>query len=251
MHLEQLPPSENRCPGSRLQSILKVSAIFLSIFVFTALTGIARGEGRYVTDELTITVRSGQDSSYRVLESLPSGTQIEVLSTNSETGYSRVRTPDGTEGYALTRYLQTEKPAQVRLDEAKAELEKLRKQSETDTRKELDQLRSEYQSLKLKYDTLEFENVQLNQRMEAVKGNASNVVSLMNERDEALQRANRLSTELDELRVRNMELENHSDKKWFMAGAGVLILGIVVGIILPRVGVRRRGRWGGSGDFSF
>ena len=48
-----------------------------------------------------------------------------------------------------------------------------------------------------------------------------------------------------------MELENHSDKKWFMAGAGVLILGIVVGIILPRVSGRRRGRWSGASDFSF
>lgn len=210
----------------------------------------ARAQERYVTDELNITVRSGQNSSYRVLQSVPSGTPLEVLSENADSGYAKVRTPDGTEGYALLRYLSSEKPAQIKLAEARTEIEKLRAAAQTDPRKELEKLRGDYQSLKLQYDTLEFENVQLSNRMEAVKGNASNVVSLMNERDEALQRANRLATELDELRVRNLELENHSDKKWFMAGAGVMILGIVVGIILPRVSVRRRGRWGNSGGFS-
>lgn len=214
------------------------------------MTGLAQAESRYVTDDLTITVRSGEDSGYRVLESLPSGTQVEVLSENSESGYSRVRTPGGTEGFALTRYLISDKPAQVQLAEAREELEKLRAQSDNDTTKELNELKSEYQALKLQYDSLEFENVQLSQQLDTVRENASNVVSLIDERDEALQRANRLSTELDELRVRNRELENNSDKKWFMAGAGVLILGVVVGIILPRVSGRRRSRWGGSNDFS-
>lgn len=234
---------------------MKLSVVVRFIVVFALLTGSAHAQSRYVTDELSITVRSGQSSGHRVLASLPSGTQVEVLSESGETGYARVRTPDGTEGYALTRYLQSEKPAQVELAEAREELESLRQelqaQAETDTAKELNELKSKYQSLKLRYDTLEFENVQLSQQLDAVKENAANVVSLMDERDEALQRANRLSTQLDELRVKNMELENHSDKKWFMAGAGVLILGIVVGIILPRVSGRRRGRWGGSSDFSF
>lgn len=215
------------------------------------MTGLAQAETRYVTDELTITVRSGQDASYRVLQSLPSGMEVEVLSESDETGYSQVRTPDGTEGYVLTRFLKNEKPAQVLLAESRQELEALRAQSDQDLEQELTELKSEYQSLRLQYDTLEFENVQLSQQLDAVRENASNVVSLMDERDEALQRANRLSTELDELRVRTMELENHTDKKWFMAGAGVLILGIIVGIILPRVSGRRRSRWGGSGDFSF
>lgn len=228
-----------------------MTIIFRAVIILAALSGFAHAESRYVTDDLSITVRSGQDSSYRVLESLPSGTQVEVVSEDSETGYSRVRTPDGTEGYALTRYLQSEKPAQVLLEEARAEVERLRAQSDKDLERELNELKSEYQSLKLQYDTLEFENVQLSQRLESVQENASNVVAVMNERDEAVQRANRLSTELEELRVENLELENHSDKKWFMAGAGVLILGIVVGIILPRVSRRRRSGWGGSGDFSF
>jgi SH3 domain protein len=229
---------------------LKSFSFFSFIAVFILFTGSAQAETQYVTDELSITVRSGEASGYRVLESLPSGTEVEVLSENSDSGYSRVRTPGGTEGYALTRYLQTEEPAQVELVKAREELEQLRAQTENDTVQELNELKSEYQSLKLQYDTLEFENVQLSQQLDAVKENASNVVSLMDEREEAQQRANRLSTELDELRVRNRELENHTDKKWFMAGAGVLILGIIVGIILPRVGTRRRGRWGGSGDFN-
>lgn len=229
---------------------MKASFLFAAVIVLVTLTGVAQAESRYVTDELTITVRSGEDAGYRVLETLPSGTQVEVLSENADSGYSRVRTPEGTEGYALTRYLISEKPTQIQLTEARAELEELRAQSDNDTQQELDELKSEYQALKLQYDSLEFENVQLSQQLDTVRENASNVVSLIDERDEALQRVNKLTTELDELRVRNRELENNSDKKWFMAGAGVLILGVIVGIILPKVGGRRRSRWGGSSDFS-
>jgi SH3 domain protein len=226
-----------------LKSVITVITISLIL-----VTGIARAEQRYVTDELGITLRSGQDASYRVLKELKSGTSVEVLSENKETGYSRVRADDGTEGYALTRYLTNDTPAQVRAERLKAELEELRVNPDN-LQDKFTKLQSDYQSLKLKYDSLEFENVQLSQRMAAIRENASNVVDLLNERDEAVQRANRLSTELEELRVRNRELENHSDKKWFMAGAGVLILGVVIGIILPRVGVRRRKSWGS--DFSF
>lgn len=227
---------------------MKLSFTFRSILLFVILSGLAQAETRYVTDELTITLRSGQGSGFRVLQSVSSGTPLEVLSENAETGYSHVRAPDGTEGYSLTRYLINEQPAKVELVRLKEELEELRTKP-GGVEDELTDLKSKYQTLKLKYDTLEFENVQLSQRMEAVKENASNVVSLMDERDEALQQANRFSTELDELRVRNLELENHSDKKWFMAGAGVVVLGVLLGLILPRVGRRRKSGWG-SGDFS-
>lgn len=224
-----------------------------ALFVYAALTGFVHAATQYVTDQLTITLRSGQDSNFRVLKALPTGTEVEVLSENPDTGYSRIRAPDGTEGYSLTRYLSTEPPAQTKLAGMREEIENLRQELEEkpkdDLEQELTNLRSEYQSLKLQYDTLEFENVQLSQRIEAVKDNASNVISLMDERDEALQRANRLSTELDELQVRNTQLENQSDKKWFMAGAAVLVLGVLVGLLLPKVGVRRRSSWG-SGDFS-
>lgn len=226
-----------------------MKSFILVIAIAAALIpGLVLAEQRFVTDDLGITVRSGQDSSYRVLKQLNSGTSVEVLSENSETGYSRVRTPDGTEGYALTRYLTNETPARVRVERLEKEVRELR-QDPNNLQEKLTKLQSDYQSLKLRYDSLEFENVQLTQRMEAIRENATNVVSLIDERDEAIQRANRLSTELEELRVKTRELENHSDKKWFMAGAGVVVLGVLIGLILPRVGTRRRKSWGS--DFSF
>ncbi|MBS1270471.1 MAG: hypothetical protein MAG794_01427 [Gammaproteobacteria bacterium] len=203
---------------------------------------------RYVTDELTITLRSGQDSSHRVVKTLPSGTPVEVLSENKETGYSQVKAPDGAVGYSLTRYLISKPPAQVRVVELEKDLERLKSKPD-DRQKKLAELQGKYQTLRLKYDSLEFKNVQLSQRMGAINENAVNVVALMDERDTAQLRANRLAAEVDELRVENTGLENHSDKKWFMAGAGVLVLGVLIGIIVPKISVRRRSGWGSS-DFS-
>jgi len=176
--------------------VLNIAILFRSFILFIALLGAAQAETRYVSDELTITVRSGEDSSYRVLKELKAGTKVELLNENSETGYSRIRTPDGTEGFSLTRYLMNQTPARVRAAELEKKLEEIQSDPQGIQQK-FNELQSEYQSLKLRYDSLEFENVQLSQRMEAIRENAANVVALMNERDEVLQRVPISSSTLD------------------------------------------------------
>lgn len=242
--LEQCRPPKH--PGRGLFGIVLRSLLLVSFIVLTTLAGSAQAETRYVTDTLAITLRTGESNSYRVLKTLPSGTKLELISNNDENGYSLVETPSGEKGYVLTRYLMTEKPAKVLLNELRKEVERLRTALHTEPRKLVQELRRKYQSLQLNYDSLQFENSQISQNVAAIKDNAANVVKLMNERDSAQQRANSLSTQLDKLKVRNGELEHHSDKKWFMVGAAVLLAGVLVGLILPRIGGQRRGRWSNS-----
>ena len=59
----------------------------------------AQATTRYVTDEFNIMMRSGESSNHRITRQLRSGTPVEVLSVNSETGYSQVRI-DGGEAFA-------------------------------------------------------------------------------------------------------------------------------------------------------
>jgi SH3 domain protein len=40
------------------------------------------------------------------------------------------------------------------------------------------------------------------------------------------------------------DLKRNTQRDWFLAGAGVLLLGLVLGLVLPRIRWRRRSGWG-------
>ena len=44
-----------------------------------------------------------------------SGTQLQVIETDEESGYTQVRTNAGTEGWVLSRYLMSEASAREQL----------------------------------------------------------------------------------------------------------------------------------------
>lgn len=81
-------------------------------------------ETAYVTDILRLGIHRAQDTSDRPFENLVSGTELEVL--DRVPNYARVRTTDGQEGWVKSAYLVAEKPAQLRVAEVEAELERLR-----------------------------------------------------------------------------------------------------------------------------
>ena len=71
----------------------------------------AHAESAWVSDEFEITLRSGPSTSNAIQLMLKSGTELEVLERDRESGYARVRTGGGTEGWVLTRYLMNEPAA--------------------------------------------------------------------------------------------------------------------------------------------
>ncbi len=53
---------------------------------------------------------------------IDSGLRLEVLERDSASGYSRVRTPGGTEGWVLSRYLMSEPSAREQLEKLTSQL---------------------------------------------------------------------------------------------------------------------------------
>ncbi|MBI3344822.1 MAG: SH3 domain-containing protein [Gammaproteobacteria bacterium] len=49
-----------------------------------------------------------------------------------------------------------------------------------------------------------------------------------------------MESELKVLRDTNEELKVHRDQQWFLAGAGTLLLGLVIGLIIPKMQWRRK-----------
>jgi SH3 domain protein len=198
----------------------------------------------YVTDEFKITLRSGESATHRILRMLPTGQALQVLSENPETGYTRVRTPGGAEGFVLTRQLVDQPVARDRLAAAEAEVRSL-KAAPGELSSRLARLTDEHRALQGEHERLKEAKTRVDQEFAALQRTASNSVRIANERNELRKRVTDLTRELEDIKQQNRELENKTAQNWFLIGAGVVVGGIILGLILPHLRVRRRkSDWG-------
>jgi SH3 domain protein len=196
-------------------------------------------ETRYVTDELEITLRQGESTGHKITSMLKSGTAVEVVSSNKATGYSLVQAPNGKQGYVLTRLLMAEPGAREQLDALKERLTKM----ETEPARlnaELETLQARYASLKQDYEAATGSKSALEQELAGIRQTAANAINIANERTELQKQVAALSRRLADLEQENRDLKNDTAQDWFVIGAGVTIGGILLGLILPSLRVRRR-----------
>lgn len=198
----------------------------------------------YISDQLKITMRSGESTTHKVIKMLPSGMQVDVIGQNSKTGYSKIRLPSGSTGYVLTRMVLSERPARERLAEAEEQLQMLRQEPDK-LGSQLASLQDSYQSLQRKYDSLALENEQLSNEVDSLRQASAEPMRIARERDEAVEKNRQLNDKMATLKLSNQRLIDKTEQNWFMIGAAAIVVGILLGIILPRLRVRRRrSEWG-------
>jgi len=214
------------------------AAIFAQLFVSDLLLA----ESRWVSDEFEITLRSGPSTSNAIQLMIKSGTELEVLERDAASGYSRVRTPGGTEGWVLTRYLMSEPSAREQLQTLTSQLTTATTQG-TSLNSQLAAVRSEYQSAERRIKQLEDENAQLTTELGEIKRTAANVLSINDQNKELRDQLNATEIRIDTLEHENRDLMSQTKRYWFMSGALVLVIGIVLGLWLPRIRWQRRSRY--------
>ena len=208
------------------------------------LSASATAQTAYVTDELRITLRSGESATHRIIRMLPTGQRLTVLSSNATSGYSKVRTAAGQEGYVLTRQLVDQPVARDRLAAAEAEVQAL-KAAPGELSSRLSKLRDDHQALRSEHEELKRAKTQVDQEFAALQRTASNAVRIANERNELRKQVANMTREVEDIKQQNRELENKTAQNWFLIGAGVVVGGIILGLILPHLRVRRRkSSWG-------
>lgn len=218
---------------------MKKTALFLTGLLLPIL--VQAQSTQYVSDYLVITMRSGQGSQYQILKTLPSGTRLEVLET-SEGGYSKVRNREGVEGWVLTRYLSPEPIAKEKLAAAQGRIQRLMDKN--------NQLTQELASLKTSQRELETERAALisktessDAELERLNKVAAQPILLDKQNRELKQQNVSLEKELQLLQQENQSLKDRSQREWFIAGAGVLLGGMLLGLIIPKLRLRKKSSW--------
>ena len=77
----------------------------------------------------------------------------------------------------------------------------------------------------------------------AIRQASANAIQIQAERDALRERVVNLERELDTLRREKKALDEDQRQDWFMIGAGVLLGGIFLGVILPRLSWRKKSGW--------
>ena len=211
-----------------------VTTVFL-----TALAAASAAETRYVTDQLEITLRQGESTGHKITAMLKSGSAVEVVSSNKATGYSLVRTQNGKQGYVLTRLLMDEPGPREQLSALKERLA-LMESEPARLSTELDAVKAEYTALLLQHEAAMQAKAALEQELAGIRQTAANAINIANERTDLQKQVAALSRRLADTEQENRELKNDQAQDWFLIGAGVAIGGIILGLILPSLRVRRR-----------
>jgi SH3 domain protein len=216
--------------------------INIAALVGLLLASIASAEPSWVSDEFEITLRSGPSTSNAIQLMVSSGTRLEVLERDADSGYSRVQTQGGTEGWVLTRYLMNEPSAREQLQNLTSQLTNANSRgSSLDS--QLSAIRGEYDTANLRIETLEREKSSVEQELAELKRTAANVLAINEQNKSLMDQLAAAQIRADTLEQENRVLGSQTTRYWFMSGGLVMFVGIILGIWLPRIRWQRRSRY--------
>lgn len=216
-------------------------ACYLLCFGFLAAAQ-ALAEPAWVSDQFEIMLRTGPSTSNAIQLMVSSGTRLEVLEEDDGSGYKKVRTEGGTEGWVLSRYLMSEPPAREQLATLTGQLTSATTRGSS-MGTQLNAIKSEYDSATRQVRALENEKDRLESELAGIKRTAANVLAIDSRNKELQEKLTDAEIRVNILEQENQALGNQNIRYWFMSGGLVLLVGFILGIWLPRIRWQRRSRY--------
>jgi len=168
-------------------------------------TNLASG---YISDDLFIYMHSGAGNNYRIVGSINSGTLIKVTGKN-ENNYTEIIDEKNRNVWVESKYVSAKPGLRFVIAELNERLANTT--SNTDTMsQELTQARNTIEVLSSEKSQLNDEITQLNETLVGVQSKLK-------------------------------DQDTNIKKEWFFNGAIVLVIGLLLGLIIPRLSVRRKG----------
>ena len=221
-----------------------LTIFFIVAFIVSASINSVFADTRYVSDRLIISVRDGQDQNAAVLGYLETAAPVEILEEKGD--FLRIRTEDGIEGWVRAQYIVSETPKTLIIDNLKNEINALNKEIQAIKNKKDSTSNTLSESKKMYREKIEElkEEVNINQKFAAkaksdfielnnkytnLLNNSKNTEKLINEVEKLKKSNNELNTEVKSLRMDRKNPLKSNRIQSFIAGAGVLLLGFILG----------------------
>ena len=204
---------------------------FLAFVSFFSMVAVAHAETLYIVDQIKLPMRTGQSTSHSIIRMLPSGMAVEVLEEGTS-GYTHIRTPGAKDGWILTRYLMKTPAARDRLEAAEIKMTKY------------NVLNEEKNAIEEEHAKLQVENSALKKELTLIRKTSAQALAMADENKMLKIKTAESEQALESLRQETNDIKSGASQKWFMLGGGAILLGIILGLILPGLRQRKRSQWG-------
>lgn len=217
---------------------MKSLRIFFSLLLIISSISVAQARTVWVDDQLYLPVRSGAGTQFRIIENaVPSGTPLEVLEVSD--GYTKVRTPKGTEGWVSSQYLSNQPIAADRLRTATQQLEEARSQL-NQAREQLASVTEERDSLQSSESSLSNRSADLQEELQRIQNIAADSINLERRNRELREENQKLHNDLEVLTAENERLEASKDSDFMLLGAGLVFGGVLLALLVPMLKPTRK-----------
>ena len=204
----------------------------LGQLTLTAAAAQAVAETMYISDNLTVPLRSGPSNSHRILHrGLSSGTTLEVVERDEDSGFAHIRTERGTDGWLPIQYLVAEPIARDRLKQANARLTQL------DTT--IKNLRARLASLNNDQNQSQQDNTNLARQVANLEAELDEIKQIskgaIEEHANNLQLMDlnaRVREEMDDLVAERNTLKDNLQQRWMLIGGGLILFGLLLGTVI-------------------
>jgi SH3 domain protein len=218
-----------------------VTPFRLIISILFILSSVAAAQARtvWVDDQLYLPVRAGAGTQYRIIENaVPSGTPLELIET-TDSGYTRVRTPKGNEGWVSSQYLSDTPIAKDKLKRANQQLEQAQNEL-AQTREQLASVTKERDSLASSESSLSDRSASLQEELKRIKSIAADSINLNRRNRELREENQKIRNDLEVLTAENERLEASKESDFMLLGAGLVLGGVLLALILPMLKPTRK-----------
>lgn len=233
----------------KIESITKYLALFMFMIVLSVslVTVSAVAETRYVSDLLIISIREGQTDDSPVIGYLRSDTPVDVIEEND--AYVNIKTPENLVGWVKKKFLVSEKPKAMRIEELKRRINDLedkiillQQNPETgaqaditvELESKIDALQEDINNQKQTASKLEDELRQANRKYNALVERQKQSPDMSREFQALKEKNQKLVVALEQAKQKPQPSFFSGNIKWFLTGAGVLMLGLIIGRSLRR-----------------
>ena len=224
-----------------------LSIIVVSVSLLFAASTLSAKTIQYVSDELTIPMRSGVTTAHKILKFLNSGEALVILEITEDQKHARVSllSDELKTGWVETRLLMPNKSARDQLV-----IEKNKNQTVKEKLKELKTQLSESRSQNNKLENiqtqLETKIRSLQNTLATLRRSASDPIRIADENDQLKKQLASAEAKTETLTQENIILGDQNIKSWFLIGAAVSIGSLILGIILTRIRWKKKESWGGN-----
>ena len=222
-----------------------IKIVFLLIFFLGS--SLSAKTIQYVSDDLTIPMRSGTTTAHKILKFLNSGMALEIIEFSDDKKHALVVPIDDVSktGWVETSLLMVNKSARDQLEAANKKNHSI-KEKLTEIKKQLavsQNLNSELQNVQAQLES-KIQNLQ--STLTRLRENASDPIRIADENEQLKQQLASAKIKAEELTQENIILGDQNIKQWFVIGAVVSIGSLILGILLTRIRWKKKESWGGS-----